>query len=140
MKPEEKLVFQNIRAFPRVCQGNPSRTPRVREGARETRHLPGGHRPDSGGRGIGGHLLLDHVGFDEDLDFVALQEADMASAVQAELRCLGWDVIDDRTGPQVGNLFARRMESSGPTKHVLLATHLDVVEPCRGEHPGFATA
>ena len=74
------------------------------------------------------------------IDSPALQEADMASAVQAELRGLGWDVIDDRTEPQVGNPFARRMESSGPTKHVLLATHLAVIEPCRGEQPGFATA
>jgi tripeptide aminopeptidase len=69
------------------------------------------------------------------IDSPALQEADLASAVQAELRGLGWDVIDDRTGPQVGNLFARRMESSGPAKHVLLTTHLDVVEPCRGVQP-----
>jgi len=54
------------------------------------------------------------------IDSPALQEADMASAVQAELRGLGWDVIDDRTGPQVGNPFAPGLrdgviESDGTT-------------------------
>src|SRR5258708_7761412 len=69
------------------------------------------------------------------IDSPALHEGAMANVVQTELHRLGWEVIDDRTGPQVGNLFARRTESSGPAKHVLFATHLDVVEPCRGVQP-----
>jgi tripeptide aminopeptidase len=69
------------------------------------------------------------------IDSPSLEEAAIAKFVRAELESLGWDVLDDRTGPQVGNLLARRSGQIGSTLPVLLSTHLDVVEPCRGVRP-----
>jgi tripeptide aminopeptidase len=59
----------------------------------------------------------------------------MARAVTADLESLGWQIVDDRTGPQVGNLLARRPHADLNPVPVLLSTHLDVVEPCRGVQP-----
>jgi len=69
------------------------------------------------------------------IDSPALQEAALAKAVTAELEGLGWQVLDDGTGPQVGNLLARRPHPDHDPVPVLLSTHLDVVEPCRGVQP-----
>jgi tripeptide aminopeptidase len=69
------------------------------------------------------------------IDSPSLEEAAIAKYVRAELESLGWDVTDDSTGPQIGNLLARRSAPSGSTLPVLLSTHLDVVEPCRGVRP-----
>ena len=68
------------------------------------------------------------------IDSPALEEGAVAAAVRAELAELGWEVLDDRTGPQVGNLLARQHADDAGTP-VLLSTHLDVVEPCRGVQP-----
>ena len=57
------------------------------------------------------------------IDSPSLEEAAIAKVVRAELEGLGWDVTDDRTGPQVGNLLARRPGHTGspPRGPVLFA-------------------
>jgi tripeptide aminopeptidase len=70
-----------------------------------------------------------------EIDSPALEEGAVAAAVAAELRQLGWDVSNDGSGPQAGNLLARRPHSAGVASPVLVATHLDVVEPCRQVRP-----
>jgi tripeptide aminopeptidase len=70
-----------------------------------------------------------------EIDSPSLEEGAIARFVRAELEQLGWDVTDDRTGPQVGNLLARRPGSASSVQPVLLSTHLDVVDPCRGVRP-----
>jgi tripeptide aminopeptidase len=66
------------------------------------------------------------------IDSPSLGEAAVGRFVRAELEALGWTVTDDASGPQVGNLLARRPAHSHAEPPVLLSTHLDVVEPCRG--------
>jgi len=61
-------------------------------------------------------------------------EGALAAAVTAEFRELGWQVLDDRTGPETGNLIARR-PGTDVREPLLLATHLDVVPPCRDVRP-----
>src|SRR5207253_3610853 len=69
------------------------------------------------------------------IDSPALDEGAVAKAVTGELEALGWQVLDDGTGPQVGNLLARRPHPGHNPVPLLLSTHLDVVEPCRGVQP-----
>src|SRR5207244_2334838 len=62
------------------------------------------------------------------------REGALATVVAAELREVGWAVFDDHTGPETGNLIARR-EGVGDRQPLLLSTHLDVVPPCDHVHP-----
>ena len=66
------------------------------------------------------------------IDSPSLQEGAVAQFVRASLERLVWQVTDDASGPQVGNLLAKR---SGSTGSVVLSTHLDVVQPCHGVRP-----
>lgn len=63
------------------------------------------------------------------IDSPALEEGELAKAVTAELEALGWQILDDGSGPQVGNLLSRRPHPDYNPVPVLLSTHLDVVEP-----------
>lgn len=69
------------------------------------------------------------------VDAPALHEGAMAAAVRAELEGLGWQVTDDGSGPETGNLIARHTTSRGDGEPLLLCSHLDVVEPCRSVRP-----
>jgi tripeptide aminopeptidase len=69
------------------------------------------------------------------IDSPALHEGAMAQAVAAELETLGWEVIDDHSGPETGNLIARVRGADRQSEPLLFACHLDVVEPCHGVSP-----
>src|SRR5947207_8948186 len=69
------------------------------------------------------------------IDSPSLEEAVIAQLVRGKLEALGWQVTDDGSGPQVGNLLARLDTAPANLRPVLLSTHLDVVEPCRGVQP-----
>jgi tripeptide aminopeptidase len=65
----------------------------------------------------------------------SLHEGAMAAAVRAELEALAWQVTDDRTGPEVGNLVARWPGGTSDSAPLFFCSHLDVVEPCRSVRP-----
>jgi len=68
-------------------------------------------------------------------DSPSLHEGALAAAVRAELEALGWQVDDDGTGPECGNLIARSPGLDHAATPLLFSTHLDTVEPGRGVRP-----
>jgi tripeptide aminopeptidase len=69
------------------------------------------------------------------IDSPSLHEGALAAAVRTELEALGWQVADDGSGPEVGNLIARWPGPAGGRQPLFLCAHLDVVEPCRSVRP-----
>src|SRR5438128_1480758 len=69
------------------------------------------------------------------IDSPSLHEGAMATAVRAELEGAGWHVIDDGSGPDTCNLFARLQVDSSDRVPLFFCSHLDVVEPCRSVQP-----
>jgi tripeptide aminopeptidase len=72
------------------------------------------------------------------IDSPSRGEAAVAAVVRAELEALGFAVIDDGSGPSCGNLIARPSAASRTRAPLFFASHLDVVEPCRGVQPRVA--
>jgi tripeptide aminopeptidase len=72
------------------------------------------------------------------IDSPSRGEAAVAAVVRAELEALGFAVIDDGSGPSCGNLIARPAAAQRTGEPLLFASHLDVVEPCRGVQPRVA--
>jgi len=69
------------------------------------------------------------------IDSPSLHEGAIAAAVRSELEGLAWQVTDDGTGPEVGNLIARWPGDSSGAAPLFFCSHLDVVEPCRSVRP-----
>jgi tripeptide aminopeptidase len=69
------------------------------------------------------------------IDSPSLHEGALAAAVRTELEALGWQVADDGSGPEVGNLIARWPGPAGGREPLFVCSHLDVVEPCRSVRP-----
>jgi tripeptide aminopeptidase len=61
-------------------------------------------------------------------------EGALARLLVAELRRIGWDVLDDATGPDCGNVIAR-LAGDEALEPLLFTSHMDVVTPCLGVHP-----
>ncbi len=68
------------------------------------------------------------------IDSVTFEEAAVATVLEEKLRRLGFEVLNDRTGPSTGNLIARMPGTTKGTPIVLNA-HMDTVEPGRGIRP-----
>jgi tripeptide aminopeptidase len=66
------------------------------------------------------------------IDSPSRHEGKVAQYVTARLQAAGWTVLDDGTGPEVGNLIARVGGSGEP---LALTAHLDVVPPCSSVRP-----
>jgi tripeptide aminopeptidase len=61
-------------------------------------------------------------------------EGAVAAELIATLTGLGWDVHDDRSGPDTGNLIAR-LPGDDSRPILLFCGHMDVIVPCLGVKP-----
>jgi tripeptide aminopeptidase len=68
------------------------------------------------------------------LDSPSRREGAVARLLVAELQRLGWDVTDDLTGPDCGNVIAR-LPGDDALEPMLFTSHMDVVMPCVGVQP-----
>ncbi len=68
------------------------------------------------------------------IDSPSRHEGAIAAMVANELRALSWQVWDDGSGPETGNLVAR-LEGAAATEPLLFSAHFDVVPPCLGVQP-----
>lgn len=69
------------------------------------------------------------------IDSPSKEEAAVAQLLDEKLRALGFDVVNDRTGPSTGNLIARLAGSGPSAASIALNAHTDTVEPGRGVKP-----
>ena len=69
------------------------------------------------------------------IDSPAFEEAAIAAFLERELKVLGVDAQNDRTGPDgVGNVIGR-LHGTAPGTPIALVAHMDTVEPGRGIRP-----
>jgi tripeptide aminopeptidase len=68
------------------------------------------------------------------LDSPSRREGAVAQLLVSELHALGWDVADDGSGPDCGNVIAR-LPGDDSVEPLLFTSHMDVVMPCLGVHP-----
>ena len=61
-------------------------------------------------------------------------EGPLARMLLTELRGLGWEVVDDGSGPDCGNVIAA-LPGDSDLEPLLFMSHMDVVEPCHGVVP-----
>ena len=61
-------------------------------------------------------------------------EGALAHLLSVELRRLGWTVVDDRSGPDCGNVIAT-LPGDPHLEPLMFTSHMDVVMPCRGVQP-----
>ena len=77
------------------------------------------------------------------IDSPSRQEGKLAHALMEELARLGWQVRDDGTGPDCGNVIAS-LGGDDALEPALFTSHMDVVMPCLGVRPrvanGFVTS
>lgn len=72
------------------------------------------------------------------IDSVSRKERRMADTLKAKLKAMGYDVAEDNAGGKIGgdtgNLICT-VKGTKPVPAVMLAAHMDTVEPGRGKKP-----
>ena len=88
-----------------------------------------GHRPlPDGERLVATFVRLVQV------DSPSRGEGALARMLLTELRGLGWEVVDDGSGPDCGNVIAA-LPGDSELEPLLFMSHMDVVAPCHGVVP-----